>query len=167
MIIQDKNDGIRNEPILKKDYDEICMNGDEIPRKQLYRLKQRVDAVNRTYKKNKSKYKKHRVISIHVDSRPTHKRQDVFFYHCPGSDKGKEIAENIQDVFRKKYKIHRKNGEYHGTVTSRGLYVLRHTDPPAVYVELANIKNHIDQKRITVPSNRQALADWLYQGLIK
>jgi N-acetylmuramoyl-L-alanine amidase len=167
MIIQDENDGIRDYPLLKKDYDEVCIGGDKIPRKQLSRLKQRVDAVNDHYAANRTKYKSHKVIAIHVDSRPTHKRQDVFFYHCPGSDKGKQIANNIQNTFRKKYKIHRKNGEYHGTVSERNLYVLKNTNPAAVYVELANIKNHIDQKRITVPSNRQALADWLYEGLVQ
>ena len=167
MIIQDPNDGIRDQPLLEKDYDEICIGGAALPRKQLYRLKQRVDAVNKNYKKYKTTYKSHKVIAIHVDSRPTHKRQDVFFYHCPNSKTGLKIANNIQNTFRDKYKIHRKNGEYHGTVTGRNLYVLRNTNPTAVYVELANIKNHIDQKRITVPSNRQALADWLYEGFIK
>jgi len=167
IIIQDKNDGIREFTSLKLDYDEVCIDGSAIPRKQLHRLRQRVDAVNTNYRKNKNKYSKHKVISIHIDSRPTHKRQDVFFYHAPGSKAGKKLAHNVQNTFREKYKIHRKNGEYHGTVTERGLYVLRHTDPVAVYVELANIKNHLDQKRIVAPSQRQALADWLYLGLTK
>ncbi len=167
MIIQDKNDGIRDYPLLPLDYDEVCMTGEAIPRKQIHRLKQRVVAANNAYRKSKGKYKKHKLVSIHVDSRPTHKRQDVFFYHCPGSETGKKLANNIQDVFRKKYKIHRKNGAYHGTVSERGLYVLRHTDPVAVFVELANIRNHMDQKRIIVPSQRQTLANWLYEGLTK
>ena len=167
MIIQDKNDGIRDYNILKKDYDEVCLGGAAIPRKQLYRLKQRVVAVNKEYKKLKTKYKKHKVIAIHVDSRPTHKRQDVFFYHCPGSDDGKQIADNLHETFKQKYKIHRKDGSYHGTVTDRNLYVLKNTNPTAVYVELANIQNHLDQVRILAPSQRQTLADWLYLGIIK
>jgi N-acetylmuramoyl-L-alanine amidase len=45
--------------------------------------------------------------------------------------------------------------------------MLKNTNPPAVYVELANIRNSTDQKRITKVGNREALADWLYEGLIK
>ena len=57
--------------------------------------------------------------------------------------------------------------QYEGTVTERNLYVLRNTDPTAVFVELANIQNHRDQRRILIPSNRQFLADWLYEGMTK
>jgi N-acetylmuramoyl-L-alanine amidase len=34
-------------------------------------------------------------------------------------------------------------------------------------VELGNMQNKTDQKRLTKEDNRQALADWLYEGLIK
>jgi N-acetylmuramoyl-L-alanine amidase len=44
--------------------------------------------------------------------------------------------------------------------------MLRNTDPPAVYVELANIRNSLDRKRILPESNRQALANWLTEGLM-
>lgn len=167
MIIQDPNDGLRDDPILMCDKDETAIGGHAIPLKQISRLEQRVTATNKLYKQNKKYYKVNRVIAIHVDSRPKNKRQDVFFYHCPGSKEGKRIADNIHQVFRSKYQKHRANGYYYGTVTDRNLYVLRNTDPPAVYVELANIKNHIDQDRIIIPSNRQYLANWLYEGLIK
>ena len=50
MIVQDANDGIRDEEFLECDYDEKC-NGKELPFRQLDRLKQRADAINRLYKK--------------------------------------------------------------------------------------------------------------------
>ncbi|MBX2846020.1 MAG: N-acetylmuramoyl-L-alanine amidase [Saprospiraceae bacterium] len=166
MIIQDKNDGIREEQLLKMDRDEICKDKGAIPLNQKKRLQQRVSSVNGLYKKEKSNGKtQHTVIAIHVDSRSVGQKQDVFFYYSPGSRTGKKIANNIQNTFRKKYQVHRKNRNYTGTVTSRGLYVLRKTNPPAVYVELANIQNTSDQKRILPASNRQALANWLYEGL--
>ncbi|MBK9213145.1 MAG: N-acetylmuramoyl-L-alanine amidase [Saprospiraceae bacterium] len=37
--------------------------------------------------------------------------------------------------------------------------------PTSVYVELGNIQNTHDQKRILDPRNRQLLADWLFEGL--
>ena len=37
----------------------------------------------------------------------------------------------------------------------------------ATFVEVANIQNPNDQKRILLKSNRQALADWLAEGLVK
>jgi len=45
------------------------------------------------------------------------------------------------------------------------LYVLRNTAPPAVLIELANIKNKHNQKRFMLSENRQALAKWIYEGL--
>ena len=167
MIVQDLNDGIREEHYLACDRDEVCMGNKVIPLRQIDRLRQRTDITNRLYKEEKKNGGKHQVVAVHVDSRHAHRRQDVFFYYCPKSKSGEKMANQIHDTFTKKYKIHRKNGEYHGTVTSRGLYVLRHTHPPAVYVELANIKNVRDQKRIIWPSNRQALADWLFEGMTK
>lgn len=167
MIIQDENDGIRDEATLPLDYDEVCIGGDAIPRKQTHRLKQRVKAVNRLYAKNKEKYTSHKVMSIHIDSRPVDRRQDVFFYHCPGSKSGRKQAQHIHETFKEKYEIHRGPGKYHGTVSDRNLYVLRNTDPTCVFVELANIKNRIDQKRIVIPWQREVLAGWLYEGWTK
>jgi len=47
----------------------------------------------------------------------------------------------------------------------RTLYVLRYTNPPAVLIELANIKNKQNHKRILNSDNREALAKWIYEGL--
>ena len=168
LIIQDPNDGIRDESILKIDHDEICKTKDAIPLNQVKRLRQRVDAVNELYEKErKSDSKKtHKVISIHVDSRSRGLKQDVFFYHAPGSNSGNLLANRLQDVFRAKYEMHQKGRGYEGSVSSRNLYVLRNTTPTAVFVELANIQNKHNHKRILPYTNRQVLANWLYEGLI-
>ena len=34
------------------------------------------------------------------------------------------------------------------------------------YIEIGNIKNKKDQKRILEPDNRQALAKWISEGVI-
>ncbi|EXY73243.1 N-acetylmuramoyl-L-alanine amidase family protein [Bacteroides fragilis str. 3988T(B)14] len=39
--------------------------------------------------------------------------------------------------------------------------------PASVFVELGNIQNTFDQRRLVIPSNRQALAKWLMEGFIK
>jgi len=39
--------------------------------------------------------------------------------------------------------------------------------PAMVFVELANITNAADQKRLLINTNRQALANWLFEGLRK
>jgi N-acetylmuramoyl-L-alanine amidase len=36
---------------------------------------------------------------------------------------------------------------------------------PAVYIELGNLRNAFDQQRFVLPANRQALANWLFEGL--
>lgn len=166
IIIQDPNDGIRDEKYFKCDKDEKSINGKVIPLKQINRLKQRVNDVNKLYRKYKAKgVKSQLIIAIHVDARSYKKRQDVFFYHFSGSKSGRKAALSIQKVFKSKYKKVQKGREYHGTVTARDLYVLKKTLPTSVYIELGNIKNTFNQRRLIIADNRQALANWIYLGL--
>ena len=166
MIVEDGNDGIRDDEILLCDRDEKVAGAD-LPLNQLKRLNQRVIQVNQLYKRNKKKgVKKQTCIAIHVDSRGVNHKQDVFFYHHPGSKSSKKLALDMQKTFQNKYKRHRKNNSYSGTVEERNLYVLKNTLPKALYVELANIQNKSDHRRILQPSNRQALANWLLQGFL-
>ncbi len=168
VIVQDPNDGIRDIELLGCDKDELSNGKTKIPIRQLIRLQQRTHEVNTLYRKHKQNgVKEHTVVCIHVDSRSPQKRQDVFFYYCEGSKSGKSLADDLQSTFRAKYEKYRPSRGYRGTVSSRNLYVLRNTDPPAVYVELANIKNIQDRKRILPKENRQALANWLFEGLTK
>ena len=45
--------------------------------------------------------------------------------------------------------------------------MLRECKPKAVFIELGNIRNSADQKRFVLESNREALAKWLYEGLVR
>ena len=51
--------------------------------------------------------------------------------------------------------------------TRDGLYLIKNTRPPAVYIELGNIQNVRDQIRFIEENNRQALANWLTEGIIR
>ena len=77
------------------------------------------------------------------------------------------LAKTVQDVFESKYDQHQKDRGYQGFVEDRGLHMVRSVLPAMVFVELANITNAEDQKRLLVNSNRQALANWLFEGLRK
>jgi len=165
LIIQDKDDGIRDDEILKCDKDERCM-GKKLPVNQLQRLKQRSVAVNTLYKKYQAQgIKEQKAIVIHVDSRNAGHKQDVFFYHYKHSKSGKKLANKMHEVFDKKYAKHQKDRGYHGYVEGKGLYVLRTMAPTTLFIELANIRNRSDHKRLLLSSNRQALANWLFEGL--
>ncbi len=167
IIIQDPNDGIRDEKYFSCDKDEKSINKKALPLKQVQRLKQRTDDVNKLYKKHKTEgVKSQMFVAIHVDARNTGKRQDVFFYHYSNSRSGRKAALSVQKVFENKYRQVQKGREYHGTVTSRDLYVLKNTLPSAIYIELGNIKNTFNQKRLIISNNRQALANWIYLGLL-
>lgn len=166
IMIQDENDGIRGGEYLACDTDERSINKKKLPLDQKLRLKQRTDDINRLFTMHKSKGVKNQVmISIHVDSRSQHKRQDVFFYHSKGSKSGEKVANLLHKTFEKKYDTFQKGRGYKGFVRERNLYVLRNTYPTAVFVELANIRNKFDHRRILLESNRQALANWLFEGL--
>ncbi len=167
VIMQDPDDGIRDEKILECDYDEL-VRGESIPLDQVARLHQRTDYINDLYYTNlKKNYIQQTAVMIHVDSRPKNQRLDVFFMYYKNSERGKLLASNLRDTFEDKYQIYRQSGDYYGHIDTRNLYVLRETVLPGVFIELGNIRNSHDQKRLILKSNRQALADWIYLGLIR
>ena len=45
------------------------------------------------------------------------------------------------------------------------LHIISNTLPTAVFIELGNIRNTDNQKRLILSDNRQALANWIYPGL--
>ncbi len=165
MIIRDNNDGIRDESFLKPDKDERCYPNLVIPRGQTSRLRQRKNAVNKLYIQHKGKHQ--RLIITHVDSRSKRQNIDVFFYYDKRSKTGKKMALNLQNTFKAKYNQHQPNRGYHGTVSARNLYVLKYSYPPAVFIELGNINHQRDQQRFIKKNNRQALANWMADAMIK
>lgn len=165
VIIQDPNDGIRDERILEIDHDEVAYGDKTIPLNQVQRLRQRVDIVNELHRKNRGKFQ--RLIVTHVDSRSKGQNIDVFFYHHEKSKNGKKLAESIHKTFQKKYKKYQPNRTYTGTFEDRtSLYLVKKTHPAMTFIEIGNIRNKKDQKRILVPDNRQALAKWISEGVI-
>ena len=147
IIIQDAKDGIA------------------IPLNQVKRLQQRCDKINELFKKDKEHYR--RALFIHLDSRSESKQIDVFFYHYDGSAKGKHLANTLQNVFNRKYDKHQPLRGFSGTVSPRDLFVIKQSLPVAVFVELGNIQNSRDQQRFLLDDNRQALANWMCEGLIE
>lgn len=164
MIIKDPNDGIRDDSYLKPDKDEVCYPNQRIPLNQQQRLKQRTDAVNSLYLKHRGSFQ--RMIIIHLDSRSHGQNIDVFFYHDKRSEAGKRAATTLKNTFQRKYDQHQPGRGYKGTVSDRNLYVVRNSHPVAVFIELGNINHKRDQQRFIIPSNRQALANWLFEGLL-
>lgn len=168
MILRDPNDGIRSGKYLRCDTDEVLWGDIEMSRGHKTRLYQRSEVINDLYKKNKWRGVKDQLaIMFHVDSRTRGTPIDVFFYHHEEDETGKRRALQLQKVMRRKYKKYRKSGEYYGTVTARDLHMLREVKAPAVYIELGNISHERDQQRIVLESNRQLIADWLFEGLLK
>lgn len=165
MIIQDADDGIRDENILLHDTDEVCYPDIAVPYRQNDRLRQRTAAVNALYLQHKGAYQ--RMLAIHVDSRNKGQNIDVFFYHHENSPSGKTLAEHIHQTITSKYSRHQPNRDYAGNVSTRSsLFVIKYSHPPAVFVELGNIRNQRDQRRFVLPENRQALANWMCEGIL-
>lgn len=165
MIIRDPNDGIRDEQYLSPDKDEVCYPNSEMSLSQVARLKQSTEAVNELHAQNKKKFQ--RLVVIHVDSRDEKKNIDVFFYYDKRSNSGKRLANTLMQTFEKKYAMHQPNRGYSGSVSERNLYVIKNALTPAVFIELGNINHTRDQQRLIIPDNRQAIANWLRDGLIE
>lgn len=165
MIVQDPNDGIRDESVLVMDNDEINYPAEKISYSQKERLRQRTRAINNLYAQHKGAYQ--RMLAIHVDSRSKSQNIDVFFYHHENSALGQKMAETIHQTFTSKYRRYQPNRDYFGSVSHRSsLYVIKYTHPPTVFIELGNIRNDLDQRRFVIANNRQALANWICDGII-
>jgi N-acetylmuramoyl-L-alanine amidase len=106
------------------------------------------------------------MIAIHVDSRSHGENIDVFFYHDKRSNTGFKAANILLKTFQDKYNTHQPGRGYQGTVSTRNLYVVKNTYPVAIYIELGNINHLRDQQRFIYTDNRQAVANWLGEGLI-
>jgi N-acetylmuramoyl-L-alanine amidase len=163
IIIQDANDGIRDDRFLKSNKTETCM-GKPIPLNQVKRLQQRCDAINSLSRQSNSAYQ--RAVFIHLDSRSTHQQVDVFFYHKTACTVGKNLANTMRNTFRTQYQRHQPTRGFRGTVSARNLFVLNNTNPISLFAELGNIQNNFDQRRFLVSDQRQALANWMCRGFI-
>ena len=94
-------------------------------------------------------------------------RMNKRYVQVPKSTKGRRLANNLHRTFDRKYDKHQPNRGFRGTVSERNLYVLRNTTPVAVFLELGNIRNKRDQQRLVLKNNRQALANWIAEGIVK
>ncbi len=167
MIVQDTLDGIRNDKFLKDTNSELLINGDSISSIQLTRLKQRTDLVNKyVIENNEKKVKKQFLLELHVDSRVEDQRIDIFFYHRSNCQQSKNLCNSLYNTINRKYKKTQPGRDYFGTISTRDLYTLRNTNITAAYIELGNIQNPKDQLRFIRADNRQAIANWLYEGII-
>jgi N-acetylmuramoyl-L-alanine amidase len=170
IILRDPNDGIRDHKYLKCDYDEVYLGNKRIVRAQRPRLRDRAFIINKlfySYKRKGYKNKNQITLMIHIDSRNRKKRIDVFFYHAPKSGRSKKVAKRLYRTFKSKYNYFQSSKSYTGRVIPRELFMLMNLKPLAVYFELANIRNATDQKRLILPKNRELLARWIADGLIR
>lgn len=166
MIVQDPNDGIRDAAVLAGDHDERYLGNIAISRKTVPRLQKRVDIINELYKQNRSRAKAQYSITLHVDSRSNSQRIDLYYYYQRNIEKSRRLALALQKCVKEKYDRHQPGRGYNGTVATRNLFMLKHVEPPAVYIEIANIRNRRDQDRLLIVNNRQAVANWLSEGII-
>ena len=169
IILRDPNDGIRDQKYLKCDRDEVYLGGKRISRLQRPRLQDRAFIINKlfsSYRRKGYRKKDQITLMLHIDSRNRRKQIDVFFYHAPKSKRSKKIAKRLYRTFKAKYRYFQTFRSYTGRVLSRDLFMLMHLKSPAVYFELANIRNTSDQKRLILPQNRESLAKWIADGLI-
>ena len=158
-----------HEPLFGKKLDDVKVTGSRLEGACFYVVSGHggPDKINALYAKDRKKYKYCRSIFLHVDSRGKRAQVDVFFYHADGSKYGRRLARTVRDVFEQKYHQHQPGRGFEGSVSARNLYVLNKSTPVALFVELGNIQNTFDQRRFVIADNRQALANWLMEGLVK
>ncbi|MGQ9819756.1 MAG: N-acetylmuramoyl-L-alanine amidase family protein [Candidatus Kapaibacteriales bacterium] len=167
MITIDTSDGIRDKELLDSKGNELFYGGVPIALNQKERLRTCAEIINKLYKENRNKYKKHISINIHLDSRGETEKIDVFFYYQENNSESIKIANFLLNTLQEQYEKHQPGRGYSGTVSTRNLFMLRNTIPPTVYIELGNIQNPHNQIRFIKSSNREAIAKWIAMGLVR
>ncbi|RPH99944.1 MAG: N-acetylmuramoyl-L-alanine amidase [Calditrichaeota bacterium] len=166
LIVQDKNDGIRDQAVLKGDRDERYYGDVRISSQTATRLKKRAEIINQLYQQNAGKAKAQYTIVLHVDSRSNSRRIDLFYYYQRSNEKSRRLASLLHQRVKKEYAEHQPGRGYSGTVSPRNLFMLKEVVPATVYIEVANIRNQLDQDRLMIVNNRQAVANWLCDGIM-
>lgn len=168
IIVRDDDDGIRDTETFANDKDEYYLGGEKIVLSHSKRLKDRTRIVNRLYDENKSWAKSQQVISLHVDAYGSKVEPQIDVHFKTASKSGYALSKTLRDTMAAKYAEFQPTRVYKGGIdSSANLYVLNNTKPVAVLVELGNIRHPGDQYRLVKPGNRQAIADWLLEGLIR
>lgn len=160
IIVRDTSDGIRDDEILNTGFDEYYYGGKSISENQKTRLMDRANIVNALFLKNKAKAKSQNCVVIHVDSRASNQKIDMFYYYQYGKSLSKKTAEKYYKTVEQKYAKFQPNRGYKGKVLTRELYMLKYSVPNTIYIELGNIQNTYDHKRLLSPANRQVIANW-------
>lgn len=168
VIVRDPDDGIRDENFIgsTQDKHEVYWKNTPIPTNHRDRLHTRIKIIDTLYQEH-GEATDQRIIFLHIDSRPDASEQiDVYFLNKRNDGTGRQLSSSIRNVFATKYST--RNRPYHGKVKSNNwLFVHRYTNHiPSTFIELGNIHNPLDQLRFTLSSNREALANWITEGVL-
>jgi len=167
IIVRDEDDGIRDTSSFDHDVDEYYLGGGKIVLNHSKRLRDRTRIINNLYDENKGWAKSQQVISLHVDAYGAKVEPQIDVHFKTASKNGYALSKALRDTMAAKYAKYQPNRKYNGGIDGRAnLFVLNNTKPVAVLVELGNIRHPGDQYRLVKPDNRQAIADWLRDGLI-
>ena len=167
MIVRDPNDGIRDAEYLPPDRDEYYYGNVRMSSNYTRRLRQRAEVINKLYDRNRASAKSQQVVAVHVDAMAGRSQPQIDVHFAYSSDSGRDLGRSLQTSIRNQYRAHQPDRGYRGRLVRRDLFILNHTKPVAVLVELGNIRHRGDQIRLTKPSNRQAMAQWIAAGLFE
>lgn len=168
VIVRDPDDGIRDSEYLPPDRDEFFYGDVRMSSNYVRRLRQRRDVINTLYDRNRSTARSQQVISVHVDALAGRNQPSIDVHFAYSSPQGRSLGRVLQAEMRNQYQAHQPGRGYKGKLIRRDqLMILNQTKPTAVLVELGNIRHTGDQIRLTKPGNRQALAEWIADGLVK
>jgi N-acetylmuramoyl-L-alanine amidase len=72
----------------------------------------------------------------------------------------------LRNEIMNQYQRHQPDRGFIGNVSHRDLYVMRNLEVPNILLEVGNIQNNNDRERIFNSNNRQAIANWLFEGFL-
>jgi len=151
------------------------LNNDALIRKQnslktegamagLYQMQDYVETINKKYLKHHGKYQ--RLIVTRVNNAISDKYCEVSVYHHTTSEKGKNIASNIQKVFNKNSVQSKSIKDYTDVFTDKSnLYLAKNALPAITLIDIGNDKKLNIGTVTKVKSDRTFLSNLIASGI--
>lgn len=125
-----------------------------------------VEVINKRYLKYSTKYQ--RLLVVRSNGLTSRQNLDVSIFHHDKSEEGQKFAENIEEVFLANGIKSRSFDEHTDVFADKNnLFLAKNILAPITIVEIGDFRSDHNQKKISVRSDKKALAKWLTSGLFK
>ena len=144
---------------------EVYKKGSEDAVADLSQMQEYVEIINKKYLKHQGKYQ--RLIIARVNDVIKDDKCEVSLYHHNSSENGKQIASNIQKVFKQHSLESKPFKKYTEIFTDKNnLYLAKNALPAITLIEIDSAKKPSIEEGILVNSDQESLSNLIASGIL-